>query len=198
MDTEIEVKFVKISHDEIRNKLLKLEAKLISPMRLMRRVIIETPELIAKNAYIRIRDEVNRTTVTYKQFDELSVDGAKEIEIEVDNFQKAIDIFDSVGLRYKSFQESKRETWQLNDIEIVLDLWPWLMPYIEIEGSDEKALREVAKKLDLKWEDAVFGDVMAAYRVQYPYLTKTDTVANLSSVKFNDPKPSFLQRDLKS
>jgi adenylate cyclase class IV len=69
MDTEIEVKFVNVSHDEIRNKLSRLGAERIYPMRLMRRVIIETPKLVAKNAYIRIRDEGNRTTVTYKQFD---------------------------------------------------------------------------------------------------------------------------------
>jgi adenylate cyclase class 2 len=193
MDTEIEVKFLKVNHDEIRNKLTKLNATLVIPMRLMRRVIIETPELIAKNGFIRIRDEGDKTTITYKQFDEISVNGAKEIEIIVNNFQKAIDLFNKAGLMHKTFQESKRETWKLGDAEIVLDLWPWLDEYIEIEGPDENTLKSVANKLDLKWENAVFGDVMAAYRAQYPSLELTDTVGDLSSVKFNDPLPDFLR-----
>jgi adenylate cyclase class 2 len=114
----------------------------------------------------------------------------------VDDFQKAIDLFNAAGLKYKSFQESKRESWRLRDVEIVLDLWPWLNPYLEIEGPKIDALKDVARKLDLKWEDAVFGDVMAAYRVQYPHLTRADTVTSLPDVKFNDPLPRFLSRDL--
>ena len=193
MDTEVEIKFVKINHDEIRKKLININASLLSPMRLMRRVIIETAELKARNAFIRIRDEGDKTTITYKQFNELSVDGAKEIEIVVDDFLKAIDLFDRAGLKYKSFQESKRETWKLDDTEILLDLWPWLEPYIELEGPNEDRLKSVANKLNLNWEDGVFGDVMVAYQNQYPNLSKNDTVANLKSVKFSDPLPDFLK-----
>jgi adenylate cyclase, class 2 len=192
MDTEIELKFVNVNHDDIRQKLTKLGATLLSPMRLMRRVIIETPDLISKNGYIRIRDEGDKTTVTYKQFNELSVDGAKEIEITVSDFQKTIDLFKAAGLDYKSFQESKRETWKLVDTEVVLDVWPWLNEYIEIEGTSESELRNSASKLGLKWENAVFGDVMAAYRIQYPHISDKDTVANLASVRFGDPLPDFL------
>ena len=154
MDTEVEIKFVKINHDEIRKKLININASLLSPMRLMRRVIIE---------------------------------------IVVDDFQKAIDLFDRAGLKYKSFQESKRETWKLDDTEILLDLWPWLEPYIELEGPNEDRLKSVANKLNLNWEDGVFGDVMVAYQNQYPNLSKNDTVANLKSVKFSDPLPDFLK-----
>ena len=193
MITEIEVKFVKVEHDTIRQKLIKLGATCVSPMRLMRRVIIETPELIRKNGYVRVRDEGDKTTITYKQFDELSVDGAKEIEVTVSDFQKTIDLFHELGLSYKSYQESKRETWSLNDTEIVLDVWPWLNEYIEIEGVNEKALRDTASMLGLNWDEAIFGDVMVAYRAQYPHLSDSDTVANLATVKFGDPLPEFLK-----
>lgn len=191
MNTEFEVKFVSVDHEVIRNKLRELGAALEQPMRLMKRAIIETEQLKAKNAFIRVRDEGNRVTLTYKHFTELSVDGAKEYEIVVSDFQTTVELLKAAGLPYHSLQESKRETWKLDGSEIVLDEWPWLNPYMEIEGSDEDHVKDTAFKLGFKWDDAVFGDVMAAYRKQYPHLTETDTVGNIPEVRFNDPLPDI-------
>ena len=193
MQSEIEVKFLSINHEDIRTKLHDLGAICEQPMRLMRRVTIETPELVAKNAFVRVRDEGHRVTMTYKQFDELSVDGAKEIEIIVSDFDAAIQLLSAAGLPYTSFQESKRETWQLRNVEIVLDEWPWLSPYIEIEGETEGDLKSVAQELGLRWQDAAFGDVMVAYRDAYPHLQADQTIGRVSEVKFGDPLPELLQ-----
>ncbi len=43
MKTEFEVKFINVSHDEIRKTLKKIGAGLTQSMRLMKRAIIETP-----------------------------------------------------------------------------------------------------------------------------------------------------------
>ena len=77
--------------------------------------------------------------------------------------------------------------------EIVLDEWPWLKPYIEIEGESEAELRTVAVQLGLDWSGAVFGDVMVAYRAQYPYLTEKQTVGRVAEVRFGDPLPDLLR-----
>lgn len=193
MKTEIEVKFLAVNHDDIRTKLTTIGATLEVPMRLMRRVTIDTDFMKQKDAFVRVRDEGNKITMTYKQFDQLSVDGAKEIEIEVSNFQDTVDIFTAIGLPQGSFQESKRETWKLGSTEIVLDEWPWIKPYIEIEGESEAILRDVASKLDLDWNDAVFGDVMVAYRAEYPHLTEQQTVGNVTEVRFGDELPELLR-----
>lgn len=193
MNTEIEVKFVNVDHETIRSKLKELGATLEQPMRLMRRVTIDSEYMKSKNAFLRVRDEGHRSTVTYKQFDALSVDGAKESEITVDNFQTTIDLLTAVGLPYKSFQESKRETWRIGEAEVVLDIWPWLNPYIEIEATSEQLLKQVASDLDMQWNEAVFGDVMEAYKKQYPHFTKRDTVGNIPLVKFGDPLPDLLK-----
>jgi len=193
MNTEIEVKFVNVDHDKIRKKLESVGAEHIHPMRDMRRIIIETPDLKAKNAYIRIRHEGDKVTVTYKQFDELSLTGAKEIEITVNDFEAAAALLEAAGLPYRSLQESRREKWMLDNVEIVLDEWPWLDPYIEIEGRSEKAVKATAKKLGFNWKDAIFGDVMAAYRVQYQHLKEGDTVGDIKEVKFVDPLPDLLK-----
>lgn len=193
MKPEIEVKFVSIDHVLIRKKLKDLGATLEIPMRLMRRVTIDNDFMKSKDAFLRVRDEGNRTTMTYKQFDELSASGAKEIEVIVNDFEDTVHLLENAGLVSGSFQESKREQWRYGNTEIVLDEWPWLDPYIEIEGEDEDALQNMARLLDLDWKDAIFGDVMAAYRKQYSHLTEKDTVGNLPEVRFDSPLPKLLK-----
>jgi adenylate cyclase class 2 len=195
MTTEFEAKFCNVDHDEVRGKLKELGAKLVHPMRLMQRVTIDNDFMkTGKDAFIRIRNQGDKTTITYKQFDDLSVDGAKEIEVEVDDFENAVSLFAEAGLPHRSFQESKRETWELDDCMIELDEWPWLNPYIEIEGQNSDEVKNAAIKLGYEWDDAVFGDVMAAYRVQYPHLTEKDTVGNIESVRFGDELPKLFKK----
>lgn len=195
IQTEIEVKFIRINLDDIRQRLTQAGATLEQPMRSMRRVISDTVNH-DQWEFLRVRDEGDKITLTFKKFDsskELSIDSAQEIEVQVSDFQKTIDLLSATGLEFRSFQESKRETWQLGEVEIVLDVWPWLDPYMEIEGSTEAQLKEVAEKLGLDWQHAVFGDVMAAYRAQYPHLKLNETVGDLASVRFGDPLPDFLK-----
>ena len=193
MKNEIEAKFVNIEVDTMRLKLTDLGAELTLPMRDMKRVTIDTPELKSKDAFIRVRDEGDKTTLTYKQFDALSLDGVKEIEVTVSDFDTTVALLEQAGLPYRSLQESRRETWRLNNVEIVIDEWPWLDPYIEIEGPDEESVISTAEQLGFEWNDAIFGDVMAAYRVQYPHLALVDTVGNIPIVRFGDPLPELLK-----
>jgi|AntRauTorckE6833_2_1112554.scaffolds.fasta_scaffold34374_3 adenylate cyclase class 2 len=202
MNTEIEAKFLNINHESLRHRLTKLGAVCESPMRLMRRAIIDFDDRRLQtgtpNSYIRVRDEGDKITLTYKQFAALSVDGAQEVEVVVSSFEDTIKVFTSAGLVLLSFQESKRETWKYNDCEIVLDEWPWLEPYIEIEGGSESGLKTLAVELELDWSDAVFGDVMVAYREQYPYLDESQTVGKLAEVRFDTPLPDLLKNKSRS
>lgn len=194
MKTEYEAKFLNVDIDDIRERLIEVGAELVKPMRLMRRVTIDTPEMQEKGGFLRVRDEGDRITLTYKQFDALSVDGAKEHEVIVSDFEETIGILAAAGLPYNSFQESKRETWVCGDVEIMIDEWPWLSPYIEVESVSVEKVKDFSNKLGFEWGDAVFGDVMSAYRVQYPHLNGSDTVGNISVVKFGDPLPDLLKR----
>ena len=193
MKSEIEAKFVNVGIAYIRSKLESIGAILIQPMRDMQRVTIDTPDLKKKDAFVRIRNEGDKTTITYKQFNSLTIDGVKEIEVTVSDFDDAVALFKEAGLVYGSLQESRRETWKLGEVEIVIDEWHWLNPYIEIEGPSEELVVSTSEKLGFNWTDAIFGDVMAAYRVQYPHLGMDDTVGNLPEVRFNDPLPELLK-----
>lgn len=197
MKTEIEAKFLHVDHDAVRKNLKKAGAVCEQPMRLMRRMIFENKTMSSHKGYLRVRDEGHAITMTYKQFDRMSIDGAKEIEIVVDNFDTATALMkaiDNSWLRI-SLQESRRETWKLGEAEIVLDEWPWLEPYIEIEAPSRNIVQTTASQLGLDMNDAVYGDVMAAYRRQYPHLGESDTVGSLPEVRFGAPLPAMFTRD---
>jgi adenylate cyclase class 2 len=191
MKTEIEVKFLNIDFAEVRRRLKVLGGTCEFPMRLMRRSIIETPELRVKHGFVRVRDEGNKVTLTYKQFVEDSLTGAKEIETTVGDFEATIALLAEAGLLQQSFQESRRETWFLGDTEVVLDEWPWLNPYIEIEGTSEQEVKRVAKQLSYNWKDAIFGSVTSAYQVQYPRGDASKLVT-LPMVAFDMPVPEII------
>jgi len=198
MNTEIEAKFLHVDYEAIREKLREASFVCVTPMRLMRRAIIDYADRRLQtgtpNSYIRVRDEGDKVTLTYKQFNSLSIDGAQEAEVVTSSFDDTVKIFTGVGLTVVSLQESKRETWKSDTCEVVLDEWPWLDPYIEIEASSESRIKEVAAKLGLEWADAVFGDVMVAYRAQYPYLTASQTVGSVPEVLFGAPFPDSLRQ----
>lgn len=192
MNTEIEVKFVDIDIDDVRARLEKAGAELEQPMRLMRRQVFYLVDR-SKDAYLRVRDEGDKTTMTYKQFDEIGLHGAKEVEVVVSSFDDAITIALEAGLEAKSYQETRRETWQLDGAEVVIDEWPWLHPFVEIEGDSEQTVRAVASKLDFDWNDAVFGAVTQAYRLQYANLPPDFIMDDVPEIKFDAPLPERLK-----
>jgi adenylate cyclase class 2 len=192
MKTETEVKFLNVNFDELRERLKAAGALCEQPMRLMRRVVIEPPELAARDAFVRIRDEGDKVTLTYKQFHDYdTISGVEEVEVVVSDFDDTIEIFKQAGLAYKSFQETRRETWKLGDVEVVLDEWPWLDPYIEIEGPNEKEVRRTADLLGFSWQHAVIGATTAAYQVQYPDGDSRQLI-NIPRIAFGEPIPDII------
>lgn len=198
MKTEIEAKFADIDIEDMRKALKTAGAICEQPMRLMRRALIEEPHHAKEHAFIRIRDEGDRVTLAFKRRKDPynpGIDGVKEIEVEVSDFDNTLTIFSEAGWHYITFQESKRETWKLGDVEIVIDQWPWLEPYIEIEGPTEAAIRAVAEKLGLKWKDAKFVNVDVLYNKQYEFATGFRGVIDVPEARFGAPLPlQFIPR----
>lgn len=196
MKPEIEAKFLHINIDDMRQSLLGIGAVCEQPMRLMRRTTFHNPYMHDRVGYLRIRDEGHRVTMTYKQYDENSIDGTKEIEIVVSEYEAAVALIEATGVKHTSRQETKRETWRLNEAEIVIDEWPWAPPFIEIEGVSEKHVKELAQSLGLDWESAVFGGAAEMYQAYYPHITRDDfTIINKqwTEIAFAMPLPELLQ-----
>ena len=193
MKTELEVKFANVNIEAIRQALQVAGAVCEQPMRLMKRALVEEPHHQAEHAFLRIRDEGDKTTLTFKRRadpDAASIDSVKELEVEVSDFDKTVEIFSEAGWKYKTFQESKRETWKLDDTEVVIDEWPWLNPYIEIEGESEAGIKKVAEKLGLSWDNVLFGHIDALYEMQYEFQEGIRGVIDLPEVRFNAPLPA--------
>lgn len=118
MNLEIEATFLEVDKNEIRSKLKALGGKLIQPEILMRRIVFD---LHSNHAFARVRDEGNRIVLTYKNHHNDTLTGTEEINVEVNNYEDTIAILKACGLRAKSDEDSYRETWELDDVEITID-----------------------------------------------------------------------------
>ena len=165
-------------------------------MRDFKRIIFDYPDLRfqkgSESIRFRVRDEGDKVALNFKQ--RLGDDKYDdEIEVVVDSFDNTVALVEAIGLKVHSYQESRRESWSLDGCEVVLDEWPWLEPYIEIEGPSESAIRGTAEKLGFDWDDAKHGSIDTAYRAQYKKMTMSDSIGYVSKVTFNSPLPEYLQ-----
>lgn len=164
MNNEIEAQFLDIDKNQIREKLKGINAKLVKPEVLMKRVVFYTGE----HSFARVRDEGDKIVMTYKNIsDDSSILGTKEVNITVDSYDDAILFLEGCGLKIKAKQETLRELWKLGDVEICIDTWPWIPTFIEIEGPTEESVWETAKKLGFDKTQAKFGSVDTAYQHYY-------------------------------
>ena len=190
MKNEIEAQFLDIDKNAIRKKLRAIGATLIKPEVLMRRVVFYTGE----HSFARVRDEGNKIVMTYKNVsDDHSILGTKEVNIEVDNYDDAILFMQGCGLKIKAHQETKREIWTYDNVEICIDTWPWLPTFMEIEGPSEKSVWDTAQKLGFTKADAKYGSVDTTYQSYYG--VDTDTVnLHTPEILFDMEPPKWAQK----
>ncbi|WP_392965927.1 class IV adenylate cyclase [Streptomyces sp. LN245] len=164
MKHEYEAKFLAADVAGLQTKLTTLGAVQAFPRTLLTRKIFENDSLDG-GAWIRLRDEGTRSTLTLKQVtDATTIDGTKEIETEVTDLHAMADILRRVGLTEVRYQENYREEWRLGEIAFDFDTWPGLPTFLEIEGPDEASVRQAAALLELDYTKARFGSVDAIYK----------------------------------
>ena len=171
---EIEVKFLNVDPASIENKLMAIGAERMFE-KLYRRRIFDYPDLRLhkKGAWIRLRDEGEKITLTYKErigmktFDgKTNDDSMEEIEVNVNNFDKTAELLNKAGFIEKFYQENKRIRYQLNDIEFDIDFWPQLDPYLEIEAPSWERIDEAIKLLELNPEDKRIFSTTQIYKLK--------------------------------
>jgi adenylate cyclase class 2 len=194
MNTEIEAKFTNIDKDKIRKKLKDIGAILVHKERLMRRYNMDFQDfrLKANKSWLRIRDEGDKTTLTLKQKLSHDLHGMKELEVNVDDFNKTRDLLFAIGLVPKNYQETFRESWTHGNTHIDIDTWPWIPHLIEIEGEDEESVKEVATKLGFDWSEAKFGSALTAY--QEVFDITGDDLHHLPIINFESQPPKEWKR----
>jgi adenylate cyclase class 2 len=172
MQVEYEATFENINKAELRKKLKQLNAKLVKPEFKQKRITFNIPvNLAGDGEFIRVRDEGDKITMTYKNVDKTKsskdIERIRELNLTINDFDVAVELLDRIGCKRKFYQETLREIWEFNGAEITLDTWPFLEPIIEIEGKDEKTVKDISAKLGYDWKDAIFDGIDYFYMKKY-------------------------------
>lgn len=168
MPKEIEAKFLDIDADSLRAKLKGLGFECTRPWSLMRRYTFMLNE-IAKPAdvvaqWARVRDEGDKVTMTLKRVaDESVIDQTEETEFEVSNFESAVKFMQRLGFHDFAFQESYRESWHKDDLEVTLNEWPGIKVFAEVEAPSEAQVRDLSQLLKFDYNTALFSGVSTIY-----------------------------------
>ena len=162
MNTEYEIRILEINHDEVVSKLESLGAKKIFSAMQSRKVYDFKP--VDPNRWIRLRTNGIKTTLTIKELKDTTIDGTKELEIEVSDFNTTDEILNNLGYISRTFQQNYRTQYILDDVEIDLDHWPLIPEYMEIEGKSIEEIYNVLEKLEISKERISTLDVDSIYK----------------------------------
>jgi len=157
-----------INKEEIKEKLESAGAKLVKPEFMQKRVVFNLPAGHEKaHAWLRVRDEQDKITMSYKETGTSKIDDQKEICLEINDFKAGEEFLKSIGCEKKSYQETKREIWELDGVEICIDEWPFLEPFVEVEGKSEKEVKTVSEKIGFDYSKTLFCGVTPIYAMKY-------------------------------
>ena len=166
---EIEVKFLEINTAQIENKLRELGASKVFDFLYKRRVFdFPSMSLEANNSWLRLRDEGDKITLTYKRRfgvgeDKLKDGGMHEVEVNVSDFDVTANLLKSIGMKEKFYEENKRVKYVIDDVEFCVDTWPLIPTYLEIEGKSWNSVEKFAQMLGLNWSDHIKCSTMQIY-----------------------------------
>ena len=175
-----------IDKDTTRNKLKKVGFELKTPEYLMRRKTFDFSRVApGRNKWGRVRQESNKVTMTVKEIRGSGINDTYEVELVVNDFDAAVDFFEACDIPAKAFQENMREVWARNGVEVTIDTWPGLNPFVEIEGLNEKIVQEVSDELGFDFGKTVFGSVDIVYEKEIGI--PADTINRLPEITFANP-----------
>jgi len=166
---EIEVKFLDINVNDTVSKIESLGAKKEFEF-VYRRRVFDFPDmrLAENNSWLRVRDEGDKVTFTYKKRlgvtdDKLKDAGMHEIEVVVSDFNKTVELLLSIGMIEKFYEENRRIKYTLGDIEFCIDTWPLIPTYLEIEGTSWEEVESISRNLCFDWAEHIRCSTMQIY-----------------------------------
>jgi len=182
--TEFEATFTNINKDVIRGVLSSKGGILQKKEFLQKRAVFHLPKgNEIDGAWLRVIDEQEKITLSLKiVHNNKTIEDQKEIELKVDSFENACELLETIGCFKKAYQENLRERWVLDEVEITIDEWPYLEPYVEVEGASEIAVKSTSDKLGFDYSTAYFGSVGGLYSKKY----------GISEDRINNKTPEIL------
>lgn len=163
MNTEYEIRVLEIDKEKLIKKLEELGAEFKGDNEQKRYVYDIIPKEDGK--WIRLRTNGRKTTLTYKKnVVKTTIDGTKELEVEVSDFEKTNELLENMGIKSRGYQENKRTQYILNGVEIDIDSWPMIPTYVEIEGKNEEEVMNTLEILELPKDKVTTLDVDSVYK----------------------------------
>ncbi len=157
---EIEVKFLNVKPDELQAKLKEIGAEKVGEY-FYRRRVFDYPDwrLDKSGAWLRLRDEGDRITLSFKQRLGIAEEtggndaGMEETEIIVSDFNTTAQMLFKLGFIEKHYVENRRIRWTKDGVEFDIDTYPELEPYLEIEAPSWNKIDEAISWLGLNPEE---------------------------------------------
>ncbi len=186
MKNEIEAKFLSINKDSMRIKLKSVGFRLKTPEYMMRRKTFTFPHATpGRKKWGRVRQEANKVTMAVKEIRGSGINDTYEVELTVSDFDMATKLFEVCGIKEQAFQENMREVWTRNGVEVTIDTWPGLNPFMEIEGVSEKIVQELSNELGYDFGKAIFGSIDLVYERELNI--SSEAIINLPEITFTNP-----------
>ncbi len=109
--------------------------------------------------WVRLRQTGDETTITIKRIvnskGEYELDAVNELEFDVPSIDDGKQLLEDLGYFFARHQIKMRIAYDYKNTEIVIDKWPKLAPYIEIEGPTKEEIEEAVLMLGYEIKDAI-------------------------------------------
>ncbi len=163
MHTENEIKVLDIDPKKAEEALLNLGFKKTEELTYRRYVYDVIP--VNPNAWVRLRTTGKKATLTFKESLKDAVDGMKEIEVFVDDFDVTNELLKSIGHQPRNYQENRRVNFAGMNCTISIDSWPQIPPYMEIEADTAEDVKQCLEILsDLVTSETTSLSTEAVYK----------------------------------
>ncbi|MFJ6134800.1 class IV adenylate cyclase [Kitasatospora sp. NPDC092286] len=159
--TEFEAKILNVDPVKIRAMLVEAGAEHHGD-RLQRRYVYDIPG--RTGTWVRLRDNGTAATLCVKEILTDAIDGVRETETRVGDFDATNAILGKLGYQPKAYQENRRSSWSLNGAAVEIDEWPLIPPYLEVEGTSGDHVHEAVRTLGLPVDELTSENTTLVYR----------------------------------
>lgn len=164
---ELEVKFYLADRKAMEYQLSSPIFRVKQPRNFEMNLRFDTTDLQLSNLQkvLRLRKD-QKVTITYKGPGDVvgGVRRRKEIEIIVEDFDNAKDLFEALGYHVIFIYEKFRTTYKYQKTTITLDEMPY-GDFLEIEGSNPANIKKVSNILGLDWEMRILDSYTMLFEI---------------------------------
>lgn len=165
MSSELEVKVLNIDKEILKERLVKLGARLIKVELQVNTIFMDVDSDIEGigNGYLRIRESRNllndETTNTFTFKRNISQEGFRkneEIETKIEDRDSLVKILSCLNIDIKHIGKKERIRYELEGIKFDIDTWDsetYPKPYLEIEVNNPKDIKKAIELLGIEESD---------------------------------------------